>query len=124
MNSNDTTGKVLPPVGAPTPASILTVNDASTSPAAAKPDDSTQSMRDMTAADRDPLTELLALIPVDKQAQAYKHIEKMLQSARDTGAPYDASKSNLSLSKGKRYRKSERAPFGAKMSDDGKAPRG
>jgi hypothetical protein len=64
-------------------------------------------MHEATAKTRSPFDELLALIPVDKQAEASSLVLRLLQEARETGEPRDPRKSKLSIGKGNRYRRAE-----------------
>jgi len=98
------------PIGGPIPAGPVSTSFA---PAPAESSVS-EAIKQTTSTARDPLTSLLALVPVEKQAEASKHITDLLKEARDTGAPLSGKQSTLNIGRGNRYRRSERKPFGAK----------
>jgi hypothetical protein len=56
------------------------------------------------------MTKLIALLPVERQAEGSSLVLDLVKQAREEGLPFDPHKSALALSRGKKYRRSNRSP--------------
>lgn len=67
-------------------------------------------LADVTDRGRSSLDKLLAVIPVDKQAEANGLILDLMKDARVNGEPIDPRISKINIGRGNKYRRSEREP--------------